>query len=73
MDRRTELRKYRRMMTMAGAGALVVTFGSLAWFIRVFPPLVAYFACSAVALPFLVVMWRLESRYADLLFRDDLD
>ncbi len=59
-------------MLISGLAAVAAVISSLFFFGAIFPPLVAYFASSAVGLPFLVVMWRLNDRYTDLLFRDDL-
>lgn len=72
MDRQKGLRKYRRLIAVAGASALVATFGSLLMLSFLFPLLVAYFGSALVGMPFLVLLWRLESRYSDILFRDDL-
>jgi hypothetical protein len=60
------------MMAVAGVAALAGTFGSLYFLSTVLPPLVAYFGSSLVGMPFVVLLWRLDSRYNDLLFRDDL-
>ncbi len=73
MDRQRELKKYRNLMAVSGIAALVATFGSLFFFSFILTPFVAYFGSSLVALPFIVVIWRLDSRYTDLLFRDDLE
>ncbi|MGA1975590.1 MAG: hypothetical protein ABSG92_08135 [Conexivisphaerales archaeon] len=72
MNKQKELKKYRRYMVVTGLAAVVGTFGSLALFIALFPALVAYFGSSLVGLPFLLLLWRFESRYTDLLFRDDI-
>jgi hypothetical protein len=72
LDKQRELRRYRRLMTLAGATALIATFGSLYMLSLRFPLLVAYSGSALVGMPFLVLLWRLESRYSDVLFRDDL-
>jgi hypothetical protein len=72
LDKQRELRKYRRLMAVAGAGALVASFGSLFLLASFFPLLVAYFGSALFGMPFLVILWRLESRYSDILFRDDI-
>ncbi len=72
MDRQKELKKYKRLVAVAGASALVATFGSLFLLSFLFPLLVAYFGAALIGMPFLVVLWRLESRYSDIMFRDDL-
>jgi len=72
MDKEKELRRYKRLMAVAGACALVATFGSLFLLSSLFPLMVAYFGSAMFGMPFLVMLWRLESRYSDILFRDDL-
>jgi hypothetical protein len=72
LEKERELRKYRRLIAMAGAGALAVTFGSLFLLLSLMPLMVAYFGSALIGLPFLVLLWRLESRYSDILFRDDM-
>jgi hypothetical protein len=72
LEKETELRKYRKLIAMAGAGALVVTFCSLILLLSLMPLMVAYFGSALIGLPFLVLLWRLESRYSDILFRDDM-
>ena len=60
-------------MALATVGALVGTFGSLFMLGTVFPVMIAYFISGAIGLPFIVLVWRLDSRYNDLLFRDDIE
>jgi hypothetical protein len=72
IDRQKELRKYRRLIAVASLAALVAIFGSFFVLVTYFTLVTAYFGSAAVSLPFLAVLWRLDSRYGDLQFRDDL-
>ncbi|HVP23228.1 MAG TPA: hypothetical protein VMS77_04890 [Conexivisphaerales archaeon] len=72
IDREKELRKYRRLIGIVGLLSLVVTFGSYFVLVTYFPLVVAYVGSGALALPLLYVLWKLDSRYGDLQFRDDL-
>ncbi len=71
IDKERELRRYRRLIAAAAVGALVCTVGSFFLLAPHEPTMVAYFGSGATALPFIYVIWRLDDRYTDLLFRDD--
>jgi hypothetical protein len=72
-EKRSKIRRYQRLTAVCGAAALVATFGSLLWFITIFPPLIAYLGSTLIGLPFLFLTWRYNSRYSDLIFRDDME
>jgi hypothetical protein len=72
MDRQKEIRKYRRLIELAGIAAIVATFGSFFVLATYFALIVAYMGSAAIGAPFLLVLWRLDNRYGDLQFRDDL-
>ena len=59
-------------MAISAAAALVCTIGSFFLLAPREPTIVAYFGSGALALPFLYLLWRLDDRYTELLFRDDL-
>jgi hypothetical protein len=73
LDRERELRKTRRLMAVFSVASLVATFGPLLYFGAFFTPWSAISVASLAGLPFLIVVWRLDGRYNDLLFRDDLE
>jgi hypothetical protein len=52
--------------------ALVATLVAFLALLTYFTLLAAYFGSALVSVPFLLVLYRLDSRYGDLQFRDDL-
>ena len=72
IDKQKEIAKYRRLIAIVGVSALVVTLVAFLALLTYFTLLVAYFGSALVAVPFLLVLYRLDSRYGDLQFRDDL-
>jgi len=72
IDRERELRKYRRLIALVSLSALVAIIGSYLLLATYFTLVVAYMGSAAASAPFLFALWRLDSRYGDLMFRDDL-
>jgi hypothetical protein len=71
-DRQRELKKYRRLIAFLGLLSLVTVIGSYLLLATYFTLVVAYLGSAVVGVPLLFVLWRLDSRYGDLQFRDDL-